>query len=148
MTAEAMPDRATAHADQDAATAGAAADERPGAETPADGRPPADEARDDARPADEPARAAPSATVPLDALRALVLRAYPEALPELVGGETWEELVSSAERAIALRARLLAEAARATPPVSAGAPRRLPEAEAGRLSPFEKIARALGRERS
>ena len=148
MTAEAMPDRATAHADQDAATAGAAADERPGAETPADGLPPADASRDDARPPDEPARATPSATVPLDALRRLVLRAYPEALPELVAGETWEELVGSAERAVALRARLLTELQRATPPVSAGAPRRLPEAEAGRLSLFEKIARALGRERS
>ena len=90
----------------------------------------------------------PLTPVPLDALRQLVLRAYPEALPELVAGETLDELLASAERAVALRARLLAEAQRATPPVSAGAPRRLGEPEAGRLSPFEKIARALGRERS
>lgn len=99
---------------------------------------------------DDPAAAAPAplTPVPLDALRALVLRAYPEALPELVTGETLEALLASAERAVALRARLLAEAQRAVPPVSAGAPRRIAEAEAGRLSPLEKIARALGRERS
>ncbi|MCS7296346.1 MAG: hypothetical protein NZ761_13235 [Dehalococcoidia bacterium] len=90
----------------------------------------------------------PATTVPLDALRALVLRAYPEALPELVSGETLEGLLASAERAVALRARLLAEAQRALPPVSAGAPRGLAESESRTLSPFEKIARALGRERS
>jgi hypothetical protein len=99
---------------------------------------------------DDPVTAAPAplTPVPLDALRALVLRAYPEALPDLVTGETLEALLASAERAVALRARLLAEAQRAVPPVSAGAPRRIAEAEAGRLSPLEKIARALGRERS
>lgn len=101
-----------------------------------------------AGPASEPAPPLPATPVPLDALRALVLRAYPEALPELVSGDTLEALVASAERAVALRARLLAEAQRALPPVSAGAPRHFTEPEAGRLSPFEKIARALGRERS
>lgn len=99
-------------------------------------------------PASEAPPQPPSATVPLDALRALVLRAYPEALPELVSGETLEALLASAERAVALRARLLAEAQRALPPVSAGAPRGLAESESRTLSPFEKIARALGRERS
>jgi hypothetical protein len=124
----------------------------PAAPTAPDAPPPrAPDAPETAPPeSDGPAAAAPAplTPVPLDALRALVLRAYPEALPELVTGETLEALLASAERAVALRARLLAEAQRAVPPVSAGAPRRIAEAEAGRLSPLEKIARALGRERS
>lgn len=91
--------------------------------------------------------AEPVATVPLDALRALVLRAYPEALPELVSGDTLEALLASAERARELRARLLAEAQAAAPPVAAGAPRGAGDPEAGRLSPLAKIAWALaGRE--
>jgi hypothetical protein len=85
----------------------------------------------------------PTAAVPLAELRALVLRAYPEAVPELVSGDTLAALVESAERSAALRARLLAEAQAVRPPVSAGAPRRAPEAEVARLSPFEKIARAI-----
>ena len=124
----------------------------PAAPTAPDASPPrAPDAPETAPPeSDDPVTAAPAplTPVPLDALRALVLRAYPEALPELVTGETLEALLASAERAVALRARLLAEAQRAVPPVSAGAPRRIAEAEAGRLSPLEKIARALGRERS
>jgi len=124
----------------------------PAAPTAPDAPPPrAPDAPETAPPAsDGPAVAAPAplTPVPLDTLRALVLRAYPEALPDLVTGETLEALLASAERAVALRARLLAEAQRAVPPVSAGAPRRIAEAEAGRLSPLEKIARALGRERS
>ncbi|MCX7623834.1 MAG: hypothetical protein N2Z82_08805 [Thermomicrobium sp.] len=89
------------------------------------------------------ADAAPAATVPLDALRALVLRAYPDAPPELVQGDSLAALVASAERAVELRQRLLAEAQSVVPPVAAGAPRRGSEPDAGRLSPFEKIARAI-----
>lgn len=90
-----------------------------------------------------PAAAGAATTVPLDAVRALVLRAYPEAPPELVQGDSLAALVASAERAVELRQRLLAEAQSAVPPVAAGAPRRGSEPDAGRLSPFEKIARAI-----
>ena len=83
------------------------------------------------------------ATVPLEALLALVLRAYPEALPDLVTGDSWEALVTSATRAVELRQRIAAELRAADPPVAAGAPRRASEVELGRLSPFEKIARAI-----
>lgn len=90
-----------------------------------------------------PDSAAPStATVPLDVLRSLVLRAYPEALPELVQGETLEALVASAERAVELRQRLLAEASAGTP-VAAGAPRRVEGEAVARLSPLEKIRHAI-----
>ncbi|MCM8745858.1 hypothetical protein NET03_04885 [Thermomicrobium sp. CFH 73360] len=90
-----------------------------------------------------PDSAAPlTASVPLDLLRSLVLRAYPEALPELVQGETLEALVASAERAVELRQRLLAEANAGTP-VAAGAPRRVEGEAVARLSPLEKIRHAI-----
>lgn len=53
-----------------------------------------------------PRPAVPTASLPLDELRSLVLRAYPDALPELVQGETLEALVASAERAVELKQRL------------------------------------------
>lgn len=97
----------------------------------------------DAVAGERPDGAAPStATVPLDVLRSLVLRAYPEALPELVQGETLEALVASAERAVELRQRLLAEASAGTP-VAAGAPRRVEGEAVARLSPLEKIRHAI-----
>lgn len=126
-----------------AEAAAAATEPAPAAEPEPVGAPPVADEPGAPPAASAPEPAEPVATVPLDALRALVLRAYPEALPELVSGETLEELLASAERAVALRERLLAEAQRAVPPVSAGAPRGLAEPEVGRLSPFEKIARAI-----
>lgn len=89
------------------------------------------------------------ATVPLAELRALVLRAYPQAIPELVQGTSLRELIGSAEEAIALRERLLAEARAAVgaalPPVSAGAPPRRAEPVDPTLPPLLKIVRALTR---
>lgn len=86
-------------------------------------------------------------------LRELVLRAHPEAIPELVHGETLEELEASAKlatevyRRIAgtVRERLAREAAGSVP---AGQPGRQPylvDAEA--LSPSAKIAEGLRRVR-
>lgn len=97
----------------------------------------------DAAGAAAPDRAAPLTTsVRVDELRSLVLRAYPEALPELVQGETLEALLASAERAVELRQRLLAEVS-AGIPVAAGAPRRVELGEGTHLSPLEKIVRAI-----
>ncbi|GBD19726.1 hypothetical protein HRbin28_00160 [bacterium HR28] len=84
-----------------------------------------------------------TATVPLDELRSLVLRAYPDALPELVYGETLAELLARAEQAVALRERLLAQAPAANPPVAAGAPRRADAGDVARLSPLEKLLRGI-----
>lgn len=86
---------------------------------------------------------APTATVRLDELRSLVLRAYPDALPELVYGETLAELLARAEQAVALRERLLAQAPAAAPPVAAGAPRRADAGDVARLSPLEKLLRGI-----
>lgn len=79
-------------------------------------------------------------SVPLAELRSLVLRAYPQAPPELVQGKTLAELCASAEQAVALRQRLLAEVAA---PVAAGAPRQREPREVAHLSPLEKLRQAL-----
>ena len=127
--------------------AAAATEPAPAAEPEPVGAPPVADEPGAPPAASAPEPAEPVATVPLDALRALVLRAYPEALPELVSGDTLEALLASAERARELRARLLAEAQAAAPPVAAGAPRGAGDPETGRLSPLAKIAWALaGRE--
>jgi len=127
--------------------AAAATEPAPAAESEPVGAPPVADEPGAPPAASAPEPAEPVATVPLDVLRALVLRAYPEALPELVSGDTLEALLASAERARELRARLLAEAQAAAPPVAAGAPRGAGDPEAGRLSPLAKIAWALaGRE--
>lgn len=92
---------------------------------------------------------APAPTIPsgsLEAIRALVLRAHPDVVPELVGGETVDALLASVEPAQAAHARLVATLQRSraepgpdtstTPQVPAGGsaplasdPERLPAAE-------------------
>jgi len=74
----------------------------------------------------------------LAALRALVLRAYPSAPPELVTGDTLAALVASAERAEQLARRLAAQT------LPAGQPPRDPlPLPVEQLSPSAKIAHGL-----
>lgn len=84
----------------------------------------------------------------LDAVRALVLRAHPDVVPELIAGDTVEALLASVEPARAAWQRLAERigAPPATPAVPAGGqPAAAVDPE--RLSASEKIRRGLARTR-
>jgi hypothetical protein len=90
--------------------------------------------------------AGPEGTTNLDAVRELVLRAHPEVVPELIGGETIEALLASVEPAEAAWRRLAERIERppAAPAVPAGGAR--PAAvDPDRLPASEKIRRGLAR---
>ncbi len=83
--------------------------------------------------------------VDLERVRALVLQAHPDVVPEMVAGETFEALMASVEPARAAYRRI-AETVRgqaAPPPVPAGQPGRRIAADVGALSPSAKIAAGL-----
>lgn len=80
----------------------------------------------------------------LDAIRALVLRAHPDVVPELIAGETVEALLASVAPAQAAWQRLAERFGAATPPVPAGGARPV-AVDPDRLPPGEKIRRGLAR---
>jgi hypothetical protein len=104
-----------------------------------------------------PARQGQAETSPaVDAgrLRELVLRAHPEAIPELVQGETLEELEASAKLASEVYRRIAESVREAVAREAAGS---IPAGQPGRqtflvnieaLSPAAKIAEGLRRVRS
>lgn len=89
----------------------------------------------------------------LTAIRDLVLRAHPEVVPELITGETVDDLLASIEPAEAAYRRV-SESLRtsivvpspATPPVPAGGDRPMP-VDPDRLPASEKIRRGLAQAR-
>lgn len=90
----------------------------------------------------------PPAGTDLDAVRELVLRAHPDAVPELVSGDSVEALLASVEPARAAW-RQVAErigGSSATPPVPAGGQQAV-AIDPDRLSASEKIRRGLARSR-
>jgi hypothetical protein len=100
----------------------------------------------------EPAAEATAMTAEeLTAIRELALRAYPETVPELVGGDSVAAILGSLEPAAAAYQRIAAGVAARTP-VTPAAPA-VPTVPAGstppvaidpdRLPPVEKIRRAL-----
>lgn len=101
----------------------------------------------------EQGQAGASPGVDVEKLRELVLRAHPEAIPELVQGETLEELEASARLATEVYRRIAdsvreAVAREAAASIPAGQPGRqtsLVNVEA--LSPSAKIAEGLRRAR-
>jgi hypothetical protein len=83
----------------------------------------------------------------LGAIRDLVLRAHPDVVPELIAGETVDELLASVAPAQAAWQRLADRLGpAATPPVPAGGERPV-AVDPERLSPGEKIRRGLARGR-
>lgn len=88
------------------------------------------------------------ATVTLDAVRALVLRAHPDVVPELVTGETIDALLASIEPAQSAHARLVAalgerpEARSTAPSVPAGGFASVP-VDPETLPAAEKIRRGI-----
>lgn len=84
-------------------------------------------------------------TTDLDAVRALVLRAHPEAVPELIGGASVSELLASVGPAEEAYRRIAGRAAQPlAAPVPAGGDRPMP-LDPDRLPASEKIRRGLAR---
>jgi hypothetical protein len=107
--------------------------------------PPA-EAAIDAAPAatDAEATAGSAEASELDAVRAVVLRAHPEAVPELIGGASVAELLASVGPAEEAYRRIAGQIGRAPAPVPAGGDRPMP-VDPSRLPASEKIRRGLAR---
>ena len=82
----------------------------------------------------------------LAAIRELVLRAHPEVVPEMIGGDTVETLLASVAPAETAYQRLAETLGRtgATPAVPAGGHRPMP-VDPDRLPASEKIRRGLAR---
>lgn len=79
-------------------------------------------------------------------LRELVLRAYPDVVPELLSGETVEEMLASVPEAQAAYGRIVAEAKVAQPePVPAGGGSRAFPMDVAAMSPALKIREGLRR---
>jgi hypothetical protein len=82
----------------------------------------------------------------IDVVRDLVLRAYPDVVPELVRGETLDDLLSSIEPAstayISLAARFDKPAVHSPEPVPAGATPPVP-IDIDRLPTAEKLRRGI-----
>ncbi len=76
------------------------------------------------------------------ALRATLATAHPNAIPELIGGETVGEMVASLETAKAAYQRTIDSAKTATP-VSAGGGGRPVGVDVAKLSPMAKISIGL-----
>jgi hypothetical protein len=106
------------------------------------------EAPIDAAPAatESEANAGPAEASDLDAIRAVVLRAHPEAVPELIGGTTVVELLASVGPAEEAYRRIAGRIGRVpvTTPVPAGGDRPMP-VDPARLPASEKIRRGLAR---
>ena len=82
-----------------------------------------------------------------DALRELVVRAYPEVVPELLSGETVEEMLASLPAAQAAYQRIAEQARPAGPepvPSGGGTSRAFP-IDIGSMSPGLKIREGLRR---
>lgn len=75
-------------------------------------------------------------------LRATLAAAHPDAIPELIGGETVGELVASLETAKAAYHRTI-ERTKATMPVAAGGGGRPVGVDVAKLSPLAKISVGL-----
>lgn len=117
---------------------------------------PAEEEIEEESEQQEPAaqrQAETSPGVDVEKLRELVLRAHPEAIPELVQGETLEELETSARLATEVYRRIAdsvreAVAREAASSIPAGQPgRQAPLVNIETLSPSAKIAEGLRRVR-
>lgn len=82
-------------------------------------------------------------------LRALIVRAHPDAIPELIRGASLREMLDSLPDAQAAYARVAeAAAAQVKPPVPSGSAIRSREQNPANLSPAEKIRSAMnGRRR-
>lgn len=84
----------------------------------------------------------------LASIRELVLKAHPDVVPELVTGETVDDLLASVEPAEAAYRRisesLRSPSSMSTPPVPAGGERPMP-VDPSRLPASEKIRRGLAR---
>ncbi len=80
----------------------------------------------------------PAGDSTLEAVRALVLKAHPDIVPELVAGETIEDLIASISPATDAYARLTEGLRPSAPSVPAGASTSAP-LDADRLSPTVKI---------
>jgi hypothetical protein len=103
----------------------------------------------DAIAAQQPAAAGALSAAELAAVRELALRAYPETVPELVGGDSVAALLKSLEPAAAAYQRIAAEVATSGSPPAATAPT-VPAGSAPpvaldpeRLPSVEKIRRGL-----
>lgn len=98
-----------------------------------------------------PAPAAAAASVDLAAAKELILKAHPQAVAELVAGETFEALLASVPAAEAAYQRVAASVQEGTPAaaaaaaaaVAAGAAVRTPAVDVSALSPMGKIQYAV-----
>ena len=94
----------------------------------------------------EPAAGGALSAADLAALRELALRAYPETVPELVGGESVAALLASLEPAAAAYQRIAREVTASGPPPTVPAGSAPPPAiDPERLPSVEKIRRGLAR---
>lgn len=97
-------------------------------------------------PATQPGDSPPDASLP--ALRDLIARAYPDAVPELIQGDSLDEMLASLPAAQAAWARVAEAAASASSapppdPVPAGSAVRSTQLDVSALSPLAKIRHGL-----
>ncbi|CAN5510115.1 hypothetical protein BH23CHL4_BH23CHL4_22870 [soil metagenome] len=87
----------------------------------------------------------------IELVRELARRAYPDAIPELIGGESVEDVMASVEQARAAFARVFAEVSErqavVRPPVVPAGGSQAPVVDADRLPAAEKLRRGVGARR-
>lgn len=114
-------------------------------DNPSIGEPHSNESSDDVT--DAPSFTSPGTAPDLDAVRDLVLRAHPDVIPELITGDTINDLLASVEPAQAAYQQIATsfqQPPHNTPSIPAGGDRPMP-VDPARLPAGEKIRRGLSR---